>query len=66
MTTYHVNTEWDVLNPSEPRHQLDATVFDTLGLMVGEREAVYAGVAEMLDNRKRDGCNTEADDPDLL
>ncbi len=45
--------DWDVLNPSAARRHIDDAVFDVLGLTQGEREAVYAGVAELVGNRKR-------------
>ncbi len=45
--------DWDVLAPSAARRQLDAAVFDALGLTAGEREAVYAGVNELVNNRRR-------------
>ena len=43
----------DVLDPSRARLKLDAAVFDALGLTVGEREAVYAAVRELVGNRLR-------------
>ena len=43
----------DVLNPSRTRLELDAAVFDALGLTVGERDAVYAAVRELVGNRLR-------------
>ena len=33
--------------------RLDAAVYDALGLTPGEREAVQAGVTELVNNRKR-------------
>ena len=45
--------EWDVMNPSNARRQLDDLVYDALGLTAGERDAVYAGVRELVENRKR-------------
>ena len=45
--------DWDVLTPSAARRHIDVAVFDTLGLTAGERDAVYAGVAELVENRKR-------------
>ena len=44
---------WDVMNRSDARRQLDDLVYDALGLTAGEREAVYAGVRELVENRKR-------------
>ena len=44
---------WDVLNPSPERLEIDAAVFDVLGLTQGERDAVYAGVSELVGNRLR-------------
>lgn len=45
--------DWDVLNPSAARRHIDEAVYDALGLTAGEREAVYAGVCELVENRKR-------------
>ena len=45
--------DWDVLNPSAARRHIDAAVYDALGLTAEEREAVHAGVAELVGNRKR-------------
>ena len=47
------SADWDVLNPSRARLELDAAVFDALGLTVGERDAVYAAVRELVGNRLR-------------
>ena len=44
---------WDVLAPSAARLEIDAAVFDALGLTAGERDAVYEGVRELVENRKR-------------
>ena len=46
-------TNWDVLQPSAERQELDTAIYDALGLTPGEREAVQAGVAELVNNRKR-------------
>lgn len=43
--------DWDVLTPSAERLEIDAAVFDALGLTAGEREAVYEGVSELVGNR---------------
>ena len=45
--------DWDVLNPSAARRHIDATVFDALGLTPNERQAVYAGVTELVQNRRQ-------------
>ena len=47
------STEWEVLEPSDERRHIDQAVFDALGLTTGERQAVYAGVTEMVGNRRR-------------
>ena len=47
------SSDWDVLTPSPERRQIDDAVFDALALTAGEREAVYAGVAELVNNRKQ-------------
>ena len=44
-------TDWGVLTPSAERRQIDAAVFDALGLTQGERDAVYEGVNELVGNR---------------
>ena len=46
-------TDWDVLTPSAARRHIDAAVYEALGLTADEREAVHAGVAELVGNRKR-------------
>ena len=45
--------DWDVLTPSVARRHVDGLVYDALGLTPAEREAVQAGVAELVGNRKR-------------
>ena len=45
------STDWDVLNPSEARRTIDDAVFDALELTQGERDAVYEGVTELVENR---------------
>ena len=47
------SADWDVLNPSAARRQIDNVVFDALGLTADERDAVYEGVSELVINRKR-------------
>ena len=47
------SSDWDVLTPSPERRHIDDAVFDALGLTAGEREAVYSGVAELVNNRKQ-------------
>ena len=44
--------DWDVLTPSAARRHIDGLVFDALNLTAGERDAVYEGVAELVNNRK--------------
>ena len=53
ITTVFNAADWDVLTPSAARRHIDAAVFDALGLTAREREEVYAGVAELVGNRKR-------------
>ena len=43
----------DVLQPSTERQKLDTATYNALGLTPGEREAVQAGVAELVGNCKR-------------
>ena len=51
-TIFHAKN-WDVLQPSPERQELDTAIYDALGLTPGEREAVQAGVTELVSNRKR-------------
>ena len=44
---------WDVLEPSTERRQIDDAVFDILELTQDERDAVYEGVWEMVRNREQ-------------
>lgn len=46
-------TDWDVLDPSPARRKIDDAVFDALSLTQGERDAVYEGVTELVENRLR-------------
>ena len=46
-------TNWDVLQPSKERQELDTAIYDALGLTPNERQAVQAGVTELVNNRKR-------------
>ena len=46
-------TDWDVLTPSAARRRIDAAVYEALGLTADERDAVHAGVVELVGNRKR-------------
>ncbi|MDE2688485.1 MAG: hypothetical protein OXI16_13455 [Chloroflexota bacterium] len=45
------SSDWDVLNPSEERRELDARVFDVLGVTRGERDAVYGAYPEIATSR---------------
>lgn len=47
------SSDWNVLTPSPERRQIDDAVFDALGLTAGEQDAVYAGVTQLVANRKR-------------
>ena len=47
------SSDWDALTPSPERRQLDAPIFDALRLTAAERDAVYAGVSELVGNRLR-------------
>lgn len=44
---------WNVLTPSPERQALDTAIFNALRLPPGERQAVHAGVQELVTNRKR-------------
>ena len=45
-------TDWDMLTPSAARRHIDAVVYEVLGLTADEREAVHAGVTDLVTNRK--------------
>ena len=45
--------DWEVLTPSPERRLIDDAVFDVLSLTQGERDAVYEGVTELVENRRR-------------
>ena len=47
------SVNWDVLTPSPERRLIDDAVFDVLSLTQGERDAVYEGVTELVENRRR-------------
>ena len=47
------SADWDVLDPSPARRKIDDAVFDALSLTQGERDAVYEGVTELVENRLR-------------
>ena len=51
-------TDWDVLSPSPQRRLIDDAVFEVLGLTAGERDAVYEGVRELVENRKQRARST--------
>ena len=44
-----------MLTPSAARRAIDDAVYDTLGLMSDNREAVYDGVTELVQNHRRRG-----------
>lgn len=44
---------WDVMNPSTQRRDIDGAVFDVLELTSGERDGIYEGVRELVENRRR-------------
>ena len=46
-------SNWDVLNPSTARRTIDDAVFEVLQLTQDERDAVYEGVAELVENRRK-------------
>ena len=52
------STDWDVLSPSPQRRLIDDAVFEVLGLTAGERDAVYEGVRELVENRKQRARST--------
>ena len=47
------SADWDVLSPSPERRLIDDAVFDVLGLTQGERDGIYEGVRELVENRRR-------------
>ena len=46
-------SEWDILEPSPARIQLDEAVFDTLDLTHGERDAIYEAISEIISKRRQ-------------
>ena len=46
-------TEWDILEPSPARIQLDEVVFDALDLTHGERDAIYEAITEIISKRRQ-------------
>ena len=52
-TAIFASSEWDVLNPSVQRRHIDEAIYDVLGLTVGERDAVFEGLLELVSNRQR-------------
>src|SRR6266700_3832478 len=57
------STFWDVLHPSSDRRTLDTIIFDELNLTLGERDAVYEAVIELVSNRlkKAESLKTSRD-----
>ena len=51
-TIFHAKN-WDVLQLSAERQELDTAIYNALVLTPGERQAVQAGVTELVNNRKR-------------
>ena len=49
--------DWDVLSPSPERRQIDDAVFDALDLSQDKRVAVYEGMIELAENRRRRARN---------
>ena len=45
------STAWEVLDPSDDRHALDAIIFDALGLTQGEQDGVYEAVVNLVESR---------------
>ncbi len=52
-TEVFATANWDILTPSPERRQIDNAMFDALRLTSSERDAVYEGVVELVDNRRR-------------
>ena len=42
------SSDWGVLKPSAERREVDAAVFDALGMTTDERDSVYEGVMEII------------------
>ena len=49
--TIFESSSWEMLEPSDDRHALDAIVFDALDLTQGERDGVYEGVVGLVEAR---------------
>ncbi len=45
------SAQWDVLDPSAERREIDGVVFDALGLTEGERAGVYEAASELVTRR---------------
>ena len=45
------STQWDVMDPSAERREIDGVVFDALGLTEGERAGVYEAVLDLVGKR---------------
>ena len=43
--------DWDVLEPSQARRDLDNIIFDVLQLTQGERDGVYEAVIQLVETR---------------
>ncbi len=49
--TIFTSSSWEMLEPSDDRRALDAIIFDTLNLTLGERDAVYEAVIHLMEAR---------------
>lgn len=45
------SAQWDVMDPSAERREIDGAVFDALGLTEGERAGVYEAVSDLVGKR---------------
>ena len=45
------SAQWDVMDPSAERREIDGVVFDALGLTEGERAGVYEAVSDLVGKR---------------
>ena len=49
--TMLTSSSWEMLEPSDDRRSLDALIFDTLNLTLGERAGVYEAVIHLVEAR---------------
>ena len=61
--TMFTSSDWDVLNPSAERREIDTLAFDAIRLTQGERDAIYQAVSELMGNRMTRAVRMTVVDP---